>query len=151
MAFWVADQVIQLLIVLDQWTSIIDDGGVIDTIYTDFIKAFDKVPHKRLLNKLSSYGISDQTCKWVRNFLNERKRVQLNGSFSKWHDVTSGIPQGSVLGPVLFVIFINDLHFVPLEVNSEVYMFADDTKLYKEIESQSDEEILQVDINKLFQ
>ena len=83
-----------------------------------------------------------------QKFLSDRKqRVQLNGSYSKWHNVTSGIPQGSVLGPVLFVVFINDL---PLNVESDVYMFADDTKLYREIANQSDIEIVQNDINNLF-
>ena len=139
---------LQLLKVLDHWTTILDNGGTIDTIYTDFMKAFDKVPHIRLINKLRSYGISNQTCAWVKNFLSNRKqRVQLNGSVSKWHNVTSGIPQGSVLGPVLFVIFINDL---PLNVESDVYMFADDTKLYRDIANQSDIEIIQNDINNLF-
>ena len=112
------------------------------------MKAFDKVPHLRLLNKLRSYGISNQTCLWIQNFLSDRKqRVQLNGSYSKWHKVTSGIPQGSVLGPILFVLFINDL---PLHVKSDVYMFADDTKLYREIVYQSDIEMVQSDINNLF-
>ena len=139
---------LQLLKVLDHWTTILDNGGTIDTIYTDFMKAFDKVPHIRLITKLRSYGISNQTCVWVKNFLSNRKqKVQLNGSVSKWHNVTSGIPQGSVLGPVLFVIFINDL---PLNVESDVYMFADDTKLYRDIANQSDIEIIQNDINNLF-
>ena len=73
--------------------------------------------------------------------------MKLNGSFSKWHNVMSGIPQGSVLGPVLFVLFINDL---PLNVESDVCMFADDTKLYREIANQIDIKIIQNDINNLF-
>ena len=93
----------------------------------DFIQAFDKVPHKRLLHKLRSYGLSDKLCTWVESFLSNRKqRVKVNYSYSAWHKVTSCIPQGSVLGPILFVLFINDL---PNCVKSSVYMFADDTKL----------------------
>ena len=65
---------LQLLKVLDHWTTILDNGGTIDTIYTDFMKAFDKVPHIRLINKLRSYGISNQTCVWVKNFLGNRKQ-----------------------------------------------------------------------------
>ena len=81
------------------------------------------------------------SCVWVRDFLSNRKqRVHINGSYSSWHSVTSGIPQGSVLGPILFVIFINDL---PESVKSEVYMFADDTKIYKQIENEEDCDIIQ--------
>ena len=139
---------LQLLKVLVHWTTILDNGGTIDIIYTDFMKAFDKVPHIRLITKLRSYGISNQTCVWVKNFLSNRKqRVQQNGSVSKWHNVTNGIPQGSLLGPVMFVFFINDL---PLNVESDVCMFADDTKLYRDIANQSDIEIIQNDINNLF-
>ena len=78
---------------------------------------------------------------------NRKQRVQVNGEFSQWHDVTSGIPQGSVLGPILFVVFINDL---PDCVDSEVFMFADDTKLYRDIADQNDIQTVQDDINKLF-
>lgn len=112
------------------------------------MKTFDKVPHKRLINKLRSYGISNQTCTWVEDFLKNRKqRVQINGNYSQWHEVTSGIPQGSVLGPILFVVFINDL---PNCVDSDVYMFADDTKLYRSIETTDDIDTVQNDINNLF-
>ena len=139
---------LQLLKVLDSWTDILDTGGVIDAIYMDFMKAFDKVPHVRLMKKLRSYGISNKICAWVENFLSDRKQcVQVNGQKSKWHSVTSGIPQGSVLGPVLFVIFINDL---PDCVESDVYLFADDTKIYREITSDNDIQGIQNDLNNLF-
>jgi hypothetical protein len=122
---------LQLLQVLDHWTAILDEGGVIDAVYMDFMKAFDKVPHRRLISKLKSYGMSEKTTDWITDFLSSRRqRVCVNGQFSKWHTVTSGIPQGSVLGPILFVCFINDL---PCCVLSDIFLFADDTKLYRKI------------------
>ena len=94
----------------------------------DYQKAFDTVPHKRLMSKLQTYCIEDKLIKWIQNFLSNRtQRVIVNGTASEWSKVTSGIPQGSVLGSLLFVIFINDL---PSNINYNTYMFADDTKVY---------------------
>ena len=119
---------LQLLKVLDEWTQILDDGGDLDVVYMDFLKAFDTVPHKRLMAKLHSYGIKGKIHRWITSFLSgRRQKVLVNGKASSWTAVISGIPQGSVLGPVLFVLFINDL---PETVDSEVFLFADDTKLY---------------------
>ena len=138
---------LQLLKVMDEWTEIIDSGGYIDSVYMDFMKAFDKVPHRRLIGKMKSYGIGQTTINWVKNFLSERKqRVTVNGEVSACHDVTSGIPQGSVLGPILFVIYINDM---PDCVEATAYLFADDTKIYKEVREKTKCGSLQNDLDNL--
>ena len=134
----------QLLNYLDQCIETIVKGGVVDTIYLDFSKAFDCVPHRRLIGKLEAYGITGNILKWVKSFLNERTQVvKVNGAESKSSSVISSIPQGSVLGPTLFIIYINDL----LEnIESEGLLFADDTKIFNHITSRKDALILQSDI-----
>ena len=140
--------VLQLLKCLDRWTDILDRGGVVDVVYCDFQKAFDTVPHKRLLHVLNHYGVTDPILGWIQAFLSDRKhRVLVNGVPSSWHDVISGIPQGSVLGPVLFVIFINTIVDVIEYVDSA--LFADDTKLSEGIFSSDDSLPLQIDLNNI--
>ena len=137
----------QLLVVLEHWTKALDQGLPIDAIYLDFKKAFDSVPHERLLVKLKSYGIQGPLLDWIRVFLTgRRQRVVINGSYSSWTEVVSGIPQGSVLGPTLFVCFINDL---PTVVTSTIQIFADDTKIYRALQDQDDQKKLQKDLDAL--
>ena len=138
---------LQLLYVLEIWIQILENGRSLDAIYFDSMKAFDTIPHKRLIGKLESYGISEDLIEWVKSFLTDRRqRVRVNGSCSDFQQVTSGIPQGSVLRPILFVIYINNL---PDKLESDCYMFADDTKIFRQIASTSDNEILQSDVKKL--
>ena len=134
------------LTVMDKWYKILDEGGCIDVIYCDFMKAFDKIPHRELLKNLKSYGISENILEWVTAFLSNRKqRVRVNSDHSKWVAVISGIPQGSVLGPLLFVTYISGL---PKKAKtSEIFLFADDIKMFKAIYSKDDCKLLQDDIN----
>ena len=118
-----------------------------DVLVMDFAKAFDKVPHKRLMHKLNFYGIRGNTSKWIEAWLNNRSQVVvLDSTSSDSAPVVSGVPQGSVLGPVLFLLFINDL---PLGISSSVRLFADDCVLYRNISSYADCLQLQEDLSKL--
>ena len=102
-----------------------------DAIYLDFSKAFDSVPHRRLLLKLEAYGIKGSLLRWLESFLTgRRQRVAVNGNLSSWAPVDSGVPQGSVLGPLLFICYVNDM---PEVVHSALRMFADDTKFSVEL------------------
>ena len=137
----------QLLECLNDWTDSYDKKQSTDVVYLDFSKAFDSVPHKRLIFKLRSIGIRGNVLRWIESFLtNRRQRVILPGGVSSWRPVYSGVPQGSILGPILFLVYVND---IPDQVLSTVKMFADDTKVYREISSKEDCEILQSDLNAL--
>ena len=113
----------------------------------DFAKAFDTVAHERLLAKIHSYGITTSLYKWIESFLKgQTQRVVVEGESSAEARVKSGVPQGSVLGPLLFLIFINDL---AENTTSSVRLFADDCVMYRPIRHANDCEALQEDLNKL--
>jgi len=100
----------QLLIILERWTELLDGGDPVDVIYLDLRKALDTVPDRRLIKKLEAYGIKGIFLTWIENFLSgRRQRVVMNDKLSTLAGILSSIPQGSELGPILFIIFINDL------------------------------------------
>ena len=137
----------QLLLALDHWTKLLDEGENFDVMYMDYAKAFDSVPHRRLVKKVKAYGIRGQLLLWIEDFLTDRQqRVSINGKTSNWRNVLSGIPQGSVLGPTLFVLYINDL---PEVINSNILMYADDTKIFTSVNSQTEYETMQQDLNNM--
>lgn len=138
-----------LLEAFNEWTQALDEGYGLEVVYLDYRKAFDTVPHKRLIDKIRNYGITGNILRWIEDFLRGRKtRVKVNGNYSEWLEVWSGVPQGSVLGPLLFLLFVNDL---PDWIKSSIRMFADDTKMWRVIKTEEDRDILQCDIDKLME
>jgi len=119
----------------------------VDIIYTDFSKAFDKVPHKRLINQIKAHGIEGTVIRWIQNWLDgRRQRTVVNGHMSEWIYVTSSVIQGSVLGPTCFIMYINDLEE---NVDCSVSKFADDTKMYMDVSTKEGNRVLQRDIDKV--
>lgn len=136
-----------LLEVLNVWSEALMHGLPVDVVYMDYAKALDKVPHERLLKKVESMGIMGPVLAWIRSFLTgRRQQVRVNNEVSSWRPVNSGVPQGSVLGPTLFAIFVSD---VPGVTQSLISMFADDTKLYAVITDQSITQNIKNDIESL--
>jgi hypothetical protein len=138
-----------LLEFFEKVTSVVDEGKPMDVIFLDFAKAFDKVPRERLLEKVRAHGVRGRALDWIRAWLTgRRQRVVLNGKHSSWMEVLSGVPQGSVLGPILFLIFINDLD-AEVRMIEVVKKFADDTKIGKTVQSEEDKLELQRAIDSL--
>ena len=118
----------QLLETMELWCNYIEEGKCVDVLYTDFSKAFVSVPHTRLISKIETYGISGKLLDWINAFIGNRKqRVKVKDCLSQWANVTSGVPRGSVLGRILFLIYINDM---PFEVQNICKLFSDDVKLF---------------------
>ena len=125
----------------------LDDGFDIDAIIIEFSEAFDLVPHDRLLTKLAASGVDSRVVVWVREFLVCRtQRARVGGQLSKEVKVTSGVPQGSVLGPPLFLVYLSDIW---RNIDSSIRLFADDCIIYREITNEKDIEKLQKDLDTL--
>ena len=135
----------QLIELTDEITRNLDNSVQTDIIILDFAKAFDKVNHSLLIHKIQSYGITGKSNKWIKDFLADRQQaVVVNGCKSNKIHVRSGVPQGSVLGPCLFLAYINDL---PSRVKSNTRLFADDTAVDRKIRSPADAKSLQADLD----
>ena len=133
-----------LLKMIENCSESLDKKLPTDIIYMDFAKAFDSVPHARLCHKLSTVGIHGNVLRWIEDFLSGRKqRVVIYGETSQWVKVMSGVPQGSVIGPCLFLIYIND---IANNMSSQVSIFADDTKIFRRISTNEDSLALQEDL-----
>ena len=118
----------QLIHLFHEWAKALDKRLSTDVIFLDFEKAFDSVPHDRLLLKLERFGITGSLLSWLSNFLQGRsQRVVIEGCQSDWAPVTSGVPQGSILAPLLFILYVND---IPESLSSPAEMFADDMLIY---------------------
>ena len=137
----------QLTTVINGWAKILNNRGQVDTFILDFEKAFDTPPHELLKSKLFSYGIGGKTLKWIDSFLCFRQqRVVVNGVKSDWAPILSGVPQGTVLGPLLFSLYIHDFSS---DIESEIRLFADDCVCYREIKAEADKMKRQRDIDRL--
>jgi len=127
----------------------VDKGLSVDAIYLDFDKQFDMVPHGRLMSKFIGCGVDGKVYNWINNLLNGREqRVVIDSIHSDWCSVLSGIPQGSVLGPLLFVIYINNIE---ININNVLLKFADDTNIFDAVADTNAIESFRSDLRRLYE
>ena len=128
--------------------SSLDRGSGVDAIYLDFQKAFDSVCHRRLLQVCEGYGFKEELVRWIEAFLQNRtQRVRVNQTFSRESPVLSGVPQGSCLGPFLFILYINEI--VEIVNHSKTWLYADDVKLAINEDTPNSQQLLQEDLNNI--
>ena len=139
----------QLLETVHQWANTLNKRSSSHVLFLDFSKAFDRVPHRRLLLKLECIGVRGNLLRWIQAFLvSRRQRIVVNGCSSDWSPVSSGVPQGSILGPLLFLLYVND---IGAHLRSQIRLFADDCTIFREIAGREDCEVLQSDLHELYQ
>jgi len=139
----------QLVTTIDDLAKSLDNGKQVDMLILDFSKAFDTVAHQRLINKLDNYGITNNVKSWITTWLTSRtQRVVVDGEQSSDARVRSGVPQGTVLGPLMFLLYINDIGD-KISDNTNIRLFADDSLLYRETGNNPDSDTLQHDLDKL--
>ena len=136
----------QLLITAHDLALILNKRSQVDVAVLDFAKAFDKVPHQRLIKKLEYYNLNPKVVGWIKSFLSDRtQRVVVDGYTSAEAPVLSGVPQGTVLGPLLFLLFIND---IALNVSSSIRLVADDCLMYRETNTSEKCQLLQENLEE---
>ena len=138
-----------LLLATNDWHNLLSFNKQVAVVFFDIHKAFDSVPHHLLINSLMDFGVSGPLLTWFKSYLsNRRQRVVMDGESSALLPVTSGVPQGSILGPLLFIIYVNSISQVPLSSGTKL-LYADDIVMYRPVNSQSDVSSLQNDVNSI--
>ena len=140
----------QLVELYNTFCQALDEGKEVRSVFCDISKAFDRVWHRGLIAKLKHYGIWGPLLNWFQSYLTNRfQRVVIPGGISEWLEILAGVPQGSILGPLLFIMFIND---IVKEIHSNIRLFADDTSLYIIVDfPDSAAQILNVDLERIYE